>query len=265
MPGTVPRTFDPALTAAAAPAANAGVLAAAAPRTSAALDASLTALPAHPSAGVASTGAAHAVAAAAPSAALAQSNAAAQMTSRQATGGAAAELTAAGRRAQQARATEQAADAEHDKALKQFVETPGHFSLVRCVSSDGTCGEMWKNGSRLAEERPPMLRTSLGAAPLTAPMLTRLHSNFHLADAFTLMNGFCGAQSLFASARYLLTSDPKHAWTALWFPVFGAIFDLLDGKVARWRKSSSMLGQELDSLADSVRGRQRAVCRSWYS
>jgi phosphatidylglycerophosphate synthase len=79
-----------------------------------------------------------------------------------------------------------------------------------------------------------------------------LYRNFHLADAFTLMNGFCGAQSLYASARYLLTSDPRHAWLALWFPLFGAIFDLLDGKVARWRQSSSMLGQELDSLADSV-------------
>jgi len=32
------------------------------------------------------------------------------------------------------------------------------------------------------------------------------------------------------------------------------IFDALDGKVARWRRESSMLGQELDSLADSVRG-----------
>lgn len=31
------------------------------------------------------------------------------------------------------------------------------------------------------------------------------------------------------------------------------IFDAFDGKVARWRKESSMLGQELDSLADSVR------------
>lgn len=30
------------------------------------------------------------------------------------------------------------------------------------------------------------------------------------------------------------------------------IFDALDGKVARWRNESSMLGQELDSLADSV-------------
>jgi CDP-diacylglycerol--serine O-phosphatidyltransferase len=31
------------------------------------------------------------------------------------------------------------------------------------------------------------------------------------------------------------------------------LFDALDGKVARWRNESSMLGQELDSLADSVR------------
>jgi hypothetical protein len=36
------------------------------------------------------------------------------------------------------------------------------------------------------------------------------------------------------------------------FPLAGLMFDFLDGKVARWRKSSSMLGQELDSLADLV-------------
>ena len=67
------------------------------------------------------------------------------------------------------------------------------------------------------------------------------------------MNGFCGAQSLFMSAHFLISSDTRFAWLALWFPFFGAIFDLLDGKIARWRRSSSMLGQELDSLADSVR------------
>lgn len=91
--------------------------------------------------------------------------------------------------------------------LKRFIETNGHFSLVR---------------------------------------------NFHLADAFTLMNGFCGAQSIYMSGRYILTSNPLYMWAALWFPFFGAIFDLLDGKIARWRQSSSMLGQELDSLADLV-------------
>ncbi|KAG5220949.1 CDP-diacylglycerol-serine O-phosphatidyltransferase [Salix suchowensis] len=32
----------------------------------------------------------------------------------------------------------------------------------------------------------------------------------------------------------------------------GLMFDFLDGKVARWRKSTSLLGQELDSLADLI-------------
>lgn len=43
-----------------------------------------------------------------------------------------------------------------------------------------------------------------------------------------------------------------HGRIALWAPFFGMLFDFLDGKVARWRKETSMLGQELDSLADSV-------------
>lgn len=32
----------------------------------------------------------------------------------------------------------------------------------------------------------------------------------------------------------------------------GLFFDFMDGRVARWRKKASMLGQELDSLADLV-------------
>lgn len=43
---------------------------------------------------------------------------------------------------------------------------------------------------------------------------------------------------------------------ALWAPLAGMLFDFFDGKVARWRNESSMLGQELDSLADSVRGKK---------
>lgn len=76
--------------------------------------------------------------------------------------------------------------------------------------------------------------------------------NFRLADLVTIMNGVCGALSLFSSARYLLTKDDDQLWTALALPVAGCIFDLMDGKIARWRNSSSMLGQELDSLADLV-------------
>ncbi|KAL0946996.1 hypothetical protein HGRIS_013141 [Hohenbuehelia grisea] len=76
--------------------------------------------------------------------------------------------------------------------------------------------------------------------------------NFRLADLVTIMNGVCGSFSIFSSARYLLSNDPDYLWLALTFPLAGLMFDFLDGKVARWRKSSSLLGQELDSLADLI-------------
>lgn len=66
------------------------------------------------------------------------------------------------------------------------------------------------------------------------------------------MNGVCGSMSIFSSARYLVTLNTDYLWMALAFPLAGLIFDFMDGKVARWRNSSSLLGQELDSLADLV-------------
>jgi len=61
--------------------------------------------------------------------------------------------------------------------------------------------------------------------------------------------------SVFSSMRYLI-GDPAelgNIYTALAFLPLGLFFDFFDGKVARWRKKSSMMGQELDSLADLVR------------
>ena len=40
--------------------------------------------------------------------------------------------------------------------------------------------------------------------------------------------------------------------TALVLLPFGLVFDFLDGRVARWRNKSSLMGQELDSLADLI-------------
>lgn len=62
--------------------------------------------------------------------------------------------------------------------------------------------------------------------------------------------------SVFSSLRYCL-GDPSslgNVYAALAFLPFGLFFDFMDGKVARWRKKSSMMGQELDSLADLVCG-----------
>ena len=59
--------------------------------------------------------------------------------------------------------------------------------------------------------------------------------------------------SIFSSMRYLI--DPTsvgNLYSALAFLPLGLFFDFMDGKVARWRKKSSMMGQELDSLADLV-------------
>ncbi|ROT42712.1 cdp-diacylglycerol-serine O-phosphatidyltransferase-like protein [Sodiomyces alkalinus F11] len=76
----------------------------------------------------------------------------------------------------------------------------------------------------------------------------------HLADLITLCNGACGTLSVFSSLAYCL-GDPNdlHAmYRALLFLPLGLFFDFLDGKVARWRKKSSLMGQELDSLADLI-------------
>lgn len=86
--------------------------------------------------------------------------------------------------------------------------------------------------------------------------------NFRLADLVTIMNGVCGSFSIFSSAQYLLTNDDDYLLWALGLPLAGLMFDFMDGKVARWRKSSSMLGQELDSLADLVCNLLIRVARS---
>lgn len=60
--------------------------------------------------------------------------------------------------------------------------------------------------------------------------------------------------SIFSSLRYYLgdPTDKTNLYYALAFMPFGLFFDFMDGKVARWRKKASLMGQELDSLADLV-------------
>jgi CDP-diacylglycerol---serine O-phosphatidyltransferase len=60
--------------------------------------------------------------------------------------------------------------------------------------------------------------------------------------------------SIFSSLRYCLGEPASYnnLWAALGLLPFALFFDFMDGKVARWRKKSSMMGQELDSLADLV-------------
>ena len=87
--------------------------------------------------------------------------------------------------------------------------------------------------------------------------------NFNLQDYVTISNGMCGFMSVICSLEILTTNPiiniqdlaPNHLLSlrlAFLFPIFGLIFDFLDGRVARLKGTSSMLGQELDSLADLI-------------
>ena len=64
--------------------------------------------------------------------------------------------------------------------------------------------------------------------------------------------GCCGVLSIFSSLKYCMGYQKMFLWYALLLQPTGAFFDFLDGKVARLRDKSSLLGQELDSLADLI-------------
>jgi CDP-diacylglycerol--serine O-phosphatidyltransferase len=75
---------------------------------------------------------------------------------------------------------------------------------------------------------------------------------FHLADWFTLANAVCGTGALFAMMTYLETNDVIHIYFACGLVLAAGVFDVLDGRIARWRQMSSAMGRELDSLADII-------------
>lgn len=75
---------------------------------------------------------------------------------------------------------------------------------------------------------------------------------FQLADWFTLSNAFCGVGSLFSVMTYLQTGEVLHVFIACGLIPLALVFDVLDGRIARWRAQSSAMGRELDSLADVI-------------
>lgn len=76
--------------------------------------------------------------------------------------------------------------------------------------------------------------------------------NLHLADCVTLMNGFSGFFAIISCLRFALTGKTHYVQRAQFFIFLGMIFDFLDGRVARLRNKASLMGQELDSLADLI-------------
>lgn len=76
--------------------------------------------------------------------------------------------------------------------------------------------------------------------------------DFHLADWFTLANAFCGTGAIFAAMRFLQDGVVRDLLVGMALIPLAFVFDALDGRIARWRKVSSTLGRELDSLADVI-------------
>ena len=75
---------------------------------------------------------------------------------------------------------------------------------------------------------------------------------FHLADWLTLGNAFCGTGAVFAAMRFLQDGNVGDLLVGMALIPLAFVFDALDGRIARWRKVSSTLGRELDSLADVI-------------
>ena len=90
---------------------------------------------------------------------------------------------------------------------------------------------------------------------MTLPKLNKPFSmirEFHLADWFTLGNAVCGMGALFSVMTYLQTDAVMHVYFACGMVLAAIVFDVLDGRIARWRQETSTMGRELDSLADVI-------------
>jgi CDP-diacylglycerol--serine O-phosphatidyltransferase len=88
------------------------------------------------------------------------------------------------------------------------------------------------------------------------PVRARKHFSmirgFHLADVFTLGNAACGVGAIFLAMTFIATQSLSHfLWAAALAPA-AFVFDVFDGRIARWRQTHSALGRELDSLADVI-------------
>ena len=76
--------------------------------------------------------------------------------------------------------------------------------------------------------------------------------DFHVADFITLGNAACGVAAVFCAMTYMATEELRYFLVGAALAPVAFVFDMLDGKVARARQEHSILGRELDSLADVI-------------
>lgn len=98
----------------------------------------------------------------------------------------------------------------------------------------------------------PVTHLPVVASRPDAPRPFSLIRDFHLADWFTLANACCGVGALFSVMTFLQRQANGHLLAACALMGLALGFDVLDGRIARWRQRSSAMGRELDSLADII-------------
>ena len=64
---------------------------------------------------------------------------------------------------------------------------------------------------------------------------------FHLADWFTLANAVCGTGALFSTMTFLQTRTEARLF-ACGLVLAALVFDILDGRIARWRQKARRSG-----------------------
>src|SRR5215813_5125828 len=76
--------------------------------------------------------------------------------------------------------------------------------------------------------------------------------SYTIADLFTLGNASCGTIAIFLCLNYLAEGRNRWFWIAFALLLAALFFDIFDGYWARRSNRRSLLGADLDSLADIV-------------
>jgi len=90
------------------------------------------------------------------------------------------------------------------------------------------------------------------STPPARPKPFSLIRSFVAADFLTLGNAACGSGAVLAAMQHLVTREAGWLVTAMALLPVALVLDFADGRVARWRRKSSLLGADLDSLADVI-------------
>lgn len=109
-----------------------------------------------------------------------------------------------------------------------------------------------QRGGQTSATPNPAAMLSQSNPPPASPKPFSLIRSFVAADFLTLGNGFCGTGSVLAAMQYLVTHENRWIVLAMALLPLALILDFADGRVARWRRRTSVLGADLDSLADII-------------